>query len=655
MQLAPLRVLLVDDEPIIAKLVNKSLSVGLQTPFELCYVEQLSEAFEHMRGKTFDVLLLDLGMPGYSGLGSLQEARRMNYDIAIVVLTGQGDEKLALAALEQGAQDYLVKGGLTADLLCRAIRYAIQRQQLVAATTERRLALEARANLAAIVESSDDAIISESFDGGILSWNRAAQRMFGYSATEALSQNISFLFPAEQSEQLQRVRAAVRQGETRRNLETYFVMKNGQSIYLSLSVSPVRDEQGKIIGISKICRDISERKQIEQALRTSQHRLELAFRGSSDGLGEWSLLTNEAYWSPRTREMLGYAGAEADQFENSFDAISTRMHPEDRARAIDEISHGVSKKQAVRSEFRLQTRSGDYGWFQLRGRAVYDAIETPYSFAGALTDVTDRKQLEIELVQRDEQLRQSHKLEALGSLAGGVAHEFNNLLQAIRGYTKYAMEGLQPDDQRHQDLEQVIKASDRATALTRELLGFSRHRRLEQVNVESRELVKDLVKLLRPLIGAQIDLQVSLDANAGSIYADRGLLQQMLLNLCINARDAMPDGGALVLKTQRVDVCDTDRDLHPGVEPGEFVLFSVTDTGTGIPPEVRERIFEPFFTTKSVGKGTGLGLAMVHGCVQQHGGMITVDSEPKPRHDLQNLSAGRSAAKDAVVDIPRGR
>ncbi len=415
--------------------------------------------------------------------------------------------------------------------------------------------------------------------------------------------------------------------------------KDGQRIEISLSVSPIKDHEGKVIGISKIARDIRERKRVEQALRKSQERFELAVRGSSDGLGDWSLLTGEAYWSPRMREMLGYGGDNAHEFEDNFDAFASRWHPEDRDRVAVEMTQGVQQHKAVHSEFRLRTRSGDYRWFLGRGQAVYDDEGTPYRFAGSLTDITDRKHLEAELAQRDEQLRQSHKLEAVGSLAGGIAHEFNNLLQAIRGYTKYAMEGLQADDQRYQDLEQVIKAADRAATLTRELLGFSRRQVLERGNLDPRELVTDLVKMLRPLIGEQIDLQVSLAPDTGSLNADQGLLQQMLLNLCINARDAMPDGGRLILKTQRVDFSDKYCEVHPTTRPGAYVMFSVADTGCGIAPDVKERIFEPFFTTKGVGKGTGLGLAMVYGCVQQHGGIDQRLQRAKSRHDLQDLPA----------------
>jgi PAS domain S-box-containing protein len=650
-----IRVLLVEDEPADAEFVKRALSRGMQAPLEVCHVEQLADAGEHLRDGRFDVLLLDLGLPEYCELEALQASRGMNREIPIVVLTGLRNERIALAALEQGAQDYLVKGSLTADSLVRSIHFAIQRQQLLAAKVERELALEARAELAAIVEFSDDAIIGETLEGYITSWNRTAEKMYGYSAPEVLGKNVSILIPGELTDRFAQIRSAVRQGEPCETFDTEFVQKDGQRIEISLSVSPIKDAQGKVIGISKIGRDVRERKRVEQALHKSQERLELAVRGSNDGLGDWSLLTNEAYWSPRLKQILGYEGEAADEFENNLNAIESRIHPDDRQRVLAEIEQGVRQRKAVTSDFRLRTKSGEYRWVQGRGKAVYDENGTPYHFGGAMTDISDRKNLEAELAQRDEQLRQSHKLEAVGSLAGGIAHEFNNLLQAIRGYTKYAMEGLQPEDQRHQDLEQVVKASDRAAALTRELLGFSRRQTLERGNLDPRELVADLVKMLRPLIGEQIDLQVAPAEDTGSLHADRGLLQQMLLNLCINARDAMPDGGRLTLKTQRVELSQRYCELHPATRPGSYVMFSVTDTGCGIPPEAKQRIFEPFFTTKGVGKGTGLGLAMVYGCVQQHGGAINVYSEPNLGTTFKiylPIAAAADAVGDEVVPPP---
>jgi signal transduction histidine kinase len=242
-------------------------------------------------------------------------------------------------------------------------------------------------------------------------------------------------------------------------------------------------------------------------------------------------------------------------------------------------------------------------------------------------DVTARTQAEEALRQRDLELRQSQKMEAIGTLAGGVAHEFNNLLQAIQGYTLYAMNGLPEHDERRNDLQQVIKASERAATLTRQLLGFSRREVLRLTDLDPNEQVRDLVKMLRPLIGADVELETNLSSDVGMVHADGGHLQQLLMNLCVNARDAMPQGGKLLIKTENLELTDDLSELRRDLEPGRYLVLSVTDNGCGMAPEVRDRIFEPFFTTKEVGKGTGLGLPMVYGVVRQHKGTVRVYSE----------------------------
>lgn len=253
-----------------------------------------------------------------------------------------------------------------------------------------------------------------------------------------------------------------------------------------------------------------------------------------------------------------------------------------------------------------------------------------------LTEVVDRLESEIEekvrvqeeLRGKDEQLRRSQKLQSIGTLAGGVAHEFNNLLQAIGGYTHYAMEDLGSADQRYQDLEQVLIATKRASELTRQLLGFSRRQTLKRSVVSPNDVISDLQKLIIPVLPENIEVEIKLAEQPASIYADAGELQQVLLNLCVNARDAMPDGGRLLLRTEDIVLDDQTCDQITNLPPGSYVMFTVTDTGGGMTAEVRDQIFDPFFTTKEVGKGTGLGLAMVYGIIKQHKGAIHVDSEP---------------------------
>jgi signal transduction histidine kinase len=236
--------------------------------------------------------------------------------------------------------------------------------------------------------------------------------------------------------------------------------------------------------------------------------------------------------------------------------------------------------------------------------------------------------LEHRLDEADRQIRHAQKMDAIGKLAGGVAHEFNNLLQTIEGYTRFAIEGLDASDRRRQDLDLVLAASEQAAHLTRQLLDFSRRESLEMADVDLNAIIRGLIEMIHPLIGEQISVDLRLAENIGPVRGSAAQIQQMLMNLCVNARDAMPDGGCLTIQTQYANrlpnCCGSNSDSHAG----QYVLISVADAGCGMTADVKNRIFEPFFTTKDVGKGTGLGLAMVYGAVKQHQGHIHVDSTP---------------------------
>lgn len=249
------------------------------------------------------------------------------------------------------------------------------------------------------------------------------------------------------------------------------------------------------------------------------------------------------------------------------------------------------------------------------------------AFVAMILDATGRKLAEEALRKKDEELRQALKIEAVGRLAGGIAHEFNNLLQAISGYARLALVGVPPDEKPHQDLQQILKATDRATCLTRQLLDFSRHQQPDRKPVDPREVANDVADMVRPIIGERVTLETALDDSADWVCADVGQLSQVLVNLCLNARDAMPSGGRLTIGTNNVVVRGDNQWKYGDLPPGRYVLVSVTDTGCGMSVEVRERAFDPFFTTKEVGEGTGLGLATVYGIVQQHDGAILVESE----------------------------
>jgi signal transduction histidine kinase/CheY-like chemotaxis protein len=277
----------------------------------------------------------------------------------------------------------------------------------------------------------------------------------------------------------------------------------------------------------------------------------------------------------------------------------------------------------------------------------------------AVQDITPWKQTVDALLQKDEEVRQAQKMDMIGRLAGGIAHEFNNLLQVIGGYTASVMEELPAHTQAYEDLRQVRLAADRAAVLSRQLLSFSRRQVLQRTAVDLNQIVEELVRMVRPLISERIALEVNLDPSGGVIDADRGQLEQAFLNLCLNARDAMPCGGKLMLATESVTLHEPAWGSSFPFRPGRYVVFSAADTGVGMSAEVQRRIFEPFFTTKETGKGTGLGLAVVHGIVQQHHGAICVSSQPGQgaKFKLYFPAADKVPERDGTEDrtpSPRG-
>jgi PAS domain S-box-containing protein len=307
-------------------------------------------------------------------------------------------------------------------------------------------------------------------------------------------------------------------------------------------------------------------------------------------------------------------------------ALHELVHPEDRAAAAKAFRRGAASGHPAQSVFRFGPPDGPWRWLEANGKTWRNAAGEIRRILVA-RDVTERKRDELARVKLEEQLRHSQKMEAVGRLAGGVAHDFNNLLTAISGYAQLVLDKLAPEHRARPDVEEIRDAAQRAATLTRQLLAFSRRQLLQPRILDLREVLADLQKMLRRIIGEDIRLTTRLGPEAARVHADRGQIEQVILNLAVNARDAMPRGGVLTLETARVVLDAAYARSHLGVRPGRFVLLAVSDSGCGMPEEVRRRAFEPFFTTKEEGKGTGLGLSTVYGIVQQSGGTIWVYSE----------------------------
>jgi PAS domain S-box-containing protein len=477
------RVLYVEDSPQDAKLCSRQLEHAGYNP--VIDVVASAEEFEKaLRENSYDIVLADYNLPCWSGMAALESLQRNGSDIPFILVTGTVGEEVAVECIKRGATDYVLKD--RAARLPLAIERALEEKRI---RVERRRAERSRDLLAAIVQSSDDAIISTDLEGAIVSWNRGAERMYGYLLEEARAKPISLLFPADSGDEPHAVRDAFANGESLDHYETKGKRKDGAVIDISVTVSRVHSADGSLTGRSMIARDITEHKRLQKEFFVTQ------------------------------------------------------------------------------------------------------------------------------------------KMEAIGRLAAGVAHDFNNLLTVIASYSALMLDDMGEDDAMYAGLREIEKAGEKAAALTRQLLAFCRKQVLEPKVLNINATVADMDRMLRRLIGEDIDLVTMLDPALGSIKADPGHIEQVVMNLAVNARDAMIRGGKLTIETANVEFDAAYTHRHVAVSPGAYVLLAMTDTGTGMDNETQARIFEPFFTTKSPGEGTGLGLATVYGIVQQSAGSILVYSE----------------------------
>ncbi len=334
--------------------------------------------------------------------------------------------------------------------------------------------------------------------------------------------------------------------------------------------------------------------------------------------------------------------------EVTYETILSGVHPDDREHLDGLVRKALEHDSG--GEFTADYRTTGLSdqverWLAARGRVLFDSDGKPVRLVGVTIDITERKQLE-------EQFRQAQKLEGLGMLAGGVAHDFNNLLTVISGYSEMTLNELPVDHPLRAGVEEVLKAAAQATNLTRQLLAFSRRQRSKTEIIVLNELVASMQNMLRQLIGADVNLIFSLDPAAGAISADAGHIEQVIMNLVVNARDAMPNGGKLVVATSRRVIDHGFTESYIDVAPGQYAALTVSDAGTGIPPEVKARMFDPFFTTKQPGKGTGLGLSTVYGIVKQCGGSISVNSELGRGTEFTILLPAVEAQRGAGAVLP---
>jgi PAS domain S-box-containing protein len=390
-------------------------------------------------------------------------------------------------------------------------------------------------------------------------------------------------------------------------------------------VDALRDSSGKIIGSVGAAFDVTERKQAEEAKRDSDARKGAVMRTALDAIVAIDQDGRVTEFNPAAEAMFGYGRDEVLGKDMGELIVPPALREKHAAGMKRYLQSGRSDMLGRRVEMSALRRDGTE--FPVEIAVTRVPIDGPPSFMGYVRDLSDRKRAETALREREEQLRQSQRLEAVGTLAGGIAHDFNNLLTCILGYAELVRKDAKPGDKNHRAADFIEKAARRGADLTQQLLGFARKGKNQEIPVELNAMIAEVIGLLSRTIDKNIRIVCRPEAERLFTSGDPGQLQQMLLNLALNARDAMPDGGELTFSAEISVVTPQEAAARLGMVPGRYVVLSVRDTGCGIPEEVRGRIFEPFFTTKEQGKGTGMGLAMSYGIVKSHGGFIYADSQ----------------------------
>ncbi|SOT99026.1 histidine kinase-response regulator hybrid protein [Xanthomonas arboricola pv. fragariae] len=486
----------------------------------------------------------------------------------------------------------------------------------------------------------DYAIIATDLHGLVTSWNEGAQRILGWSEAEMLGQTLERTFTPEDVERRQILIEAAAALESGSGMdERWHVRKSGQRFWANGSLMVLRDETGAAIGFVKVLRDRTAERLASEALRESERRLDALVRASSQ-----SIFSASADWR-ELRQLVG-EGALSDALSASLNWQQEMVHPDDRARLAEAIAHSIINKTGLDVEYRVLDADQRVGWTLMRAIPLLDEREQIVEWFGTAADITDKRLAEQQLRQltetleervrersaalllAEEKLRQSQKMEAVGQLTGGLAHDFNNLLTAISVGLELLQTRIEQGkyDRLERYVEMAQSSAARATALTQRLLAFSRRQTLAPTALEVQALVQGMHDIIARTLGPSIALRLRPAADPWKVLVDAPQLENALLNLCINARDAMPDGGELTIAVAN-RVLDAGAAQQLDLPIGEYVCLSVQDTGTGMSADVMSKVFEPFFTTKPIGQGTGLGLSMIYGFTRQSGGHVRIDSE----------------------------
>lgn len=494
---------------------------------------------------------------------------------------------------------------------------ALEREILVREQAEAALRVE-RDRAQRYLDTAEVILLALDMEGRITMVNRYACSVFGWTAEELEGRDfIETCVPSRIRDETRQKLGRVLSGPDSSVVDNAIITRSGEERLVEWRNTLLRDSEGRVVSTLSSGIDLTERNQAVEALRSADERTRFALEAAGVGIWDMDPATGTVRWS---QILEAQYGLKPGTFGGTLDAFVERVHPDDRGSVLETVGEAMKSG----AEYSLLNRSirpgGEVRWLTGAGRFDLGPDGKPVRGVGISMDVTERRALE-------EQFQQAQKMEAIGRLAGGVAHDFNNLLTAILGYCELMLADLDESDPLHADISEIQKAGERAAGLTRQLLAFSRKQIIEPTVLDLNVVVSDMRAMLERLIGEDVKVVLKLQPEPALVTADRGQLEQILMNLSVNARDAMPKGGTLTIETSQVELDETYAKAHLSARPGHYVMLGVSDTGTGMTAEVQARVFEPFFTIKEPGKGTGLGLATVHGIVLRSEGSIDVCSE----------------------------
>jgi two-component system, cell cycle sensor histidine kinase and response regulator CckA len=482
--------------------------------------------------------------------------------------------------------------------------------------------------LRTFIETIPDLVWLKDPDGVYLACNRKFELLYGVTEKEIVGKTDYDFVSKERADFFRKNDlAAIASGKTTKNEESVTFADDGHEELLETLKTPMFAPNGKLLGVLGIARDITERKHIERELRHSKERLQMTLEVANIGIWDWHVMNDTWYASSTYYTMLGYDPVPGPSDREIW---LKRVHPEDREmvkKRIGGILHFETNE--YRYEARMKHADGSYHWHYVTGHVLErDNDNKPIHLTGLRIDIDEHKKSEEEKEKLRTQLTQAQKMEAIGRLAGGVAHDFNNMLGVILGQTDLLLLKLGPTQPLFAALQRIKKAAEKSAALTRQLLAFARKQTVSPKILDLNDVIENLTRMLPRIIGEDIHLVWAPEKKIWPVIIDSSQIDQILVNLCVNARDSITGIGKIVIETGNKTFDDVYIRGHQGFLTGDYVMVAVSDSGCGMDEEILNNIFEPFFTTKGEGKGTGLGLSTVYGIVKQNKGFINVYSEP---------------------------